>query len=302
MFERILVLLDGSPTGEACLPYLGKLSRWGPPHAVLTRVLDPRLLEGGPAEEEREIAFARAYLDQIVTVLRAMKIPSTTITRVGPVAETLLAMTGSSTASLVAISTHGRLTPAEVPYGTVAAQIFRSCPLPILAVPLGARDASVGKPVGVEPPFRNILVASGGDLRDGPDVSIPAELAAQSGAEVLLVRMAPPERTGRGEAEERSAAEEYLDRSGPFFERQRVSTDRVVEQGDPAKAILDLALRRRVDLIALGQEAAFGEARERAAFHSLLRWATVPLLLFRSESRASAHGPPERAAMKDEAP
>src|SRR5262249_43496855 len=109
MVERILVPPGGSPAGEGGLPLLGKLSRWGAPHAVLTRVLDPRLVEANAAEQEEGIAFARTYLDQIVRLLGMVKIPSTTIVRIGPAAETLLAMTASGSESLIAIATHGRL-------------------------------------------------------------------------------------------------------------------------------------------------------------------------------------------------
>ncbi len=295
MFERILVPLDGSPSGEACLPFLGKLSRWQAPHAVLVQVLDPRLLDARPAGDVDAGSLARTYLDQVGTMLRTENIPSTRITRVGPTAETLLAAAREEHVSLLAISTHGRLTPPALPYGTVAAELFRSCPVPILAAPSGGPEA-ISSADGR--PFRSILILVNGDLRHPADLTVPAEVAVQTGAEAVLLRLAPPAETGRGEAEERADAEEYVERLGVLFNRRRISTNLVVEQGDPVKAIQEFALRRHADLLVLGREMASGDADERSPFDSLLRKTGIPVLLLGPEKPESVTRREERVATK----
>jgi nucleotide-binding universal stress UspA family protein len=268
-FERILVPLDGSGAAETVLPTVAALCRKHASHAVLVRIVEPPAPgTGGPSVEEAA-HLSMLYLREVAATLEKQGIKAKVIARVGPVPESLLAVAAEERASLIAMSTHGRLTPSTVPFGAVGEKLLRSSSIPILAVPTG-KPPSPGDP---KHPIRTILVPIEGDGSSDGIVPIAVDFGVSFGADLaLLLQVVPPTTFGRADAERYRAAEEHLGRLAKRFEAQHISAASVIHQGNPVTAILDLARDRSVDLIAM-------RARGAAAVtEGVLQQSEVPVL------------------------
>jgi nucleotide-binding universal stress UspA family protein len=272
-FGRFLVPLDGSGAAETVLPTVVALCRKHASQAVLVRIVEPPPSgSGGPSVEEAA-QLSMLYLRQMAATLEHQGIQAKVVVRVGPVVESLLAIAAEEGASLIAMSTHGRLTPQSVPVGEVAEKLLRSSSIPILAVPTG-KAPSLGDP---KHPVRTILVPVEGDGRSDGIVPIAVEFGVSFGADLaLLLQVVPGTTFGRADAERYRAAEEHLGQLARRFETKHISTASVIQQGNPVTAILDLARDRNVDLIAMStRRAAPGAA---AATEDVLQRSEVPVL------------------------
>jgi len=133
------------------------------------------------------------------------------------------------------------------------------------------------------------------DGSDYADAIAPfaAEFAVSSDTSVILLEVMSTVASESRAMEIRGAAEEHLKRLARSFQERRIPTESVVGQGSPVNAILDLARRRHVDLIAMSTHG--GAQRCDAAVGSVtqqvLKMAGTPLLMIRS-----CHGPRKRSA------
>ncbi|MBI4674511.1 MAG: universal stress protein [Chloroflexi bacterium] len=142
MYKKILVPLDGSELAEQVLPHVSQLAGCTGAEIVLLRVPsepvydylvpDPDLT----AEVRRDIEMgAQVYLDEIASELRAMNLNTSTVVVWGaPVHDTIVQAARELKADLIAMSTHGRSGLARMVIGSVADEIVRHAPAPVLLV------------------------------------------------------------------------------------------------------------------------------------------------------------------------
>lgn len=131
-FRKILLPLDGSETSARILPLVGAFARLNGARVILfhTQVLYPTVgdyagfvLPPDPKSSRRILEGYRKRLPGVKTSIRAA---------LGLPAEAILEAAEREKVDLVALATHGRTGLSRWALGSVAEQVLRHCPLPVL--------------------------------------------------------------------------------------------------------------------------------------------------------------------------
>ncbi len=146
MFERIVIGLDGSPLSERALATGTELARRLGVPAHLVRVADLAVFDWGAtdaaaayAELSTEMddakAEARTYLDRISENLQQDGLTVTSEVRAGLAQQELVKIVTPN--DLLVVASHGRGGLQRVLLGSVAEEIARKSPAPVLIVRQG---------------------------------------------------------------------------------------------------------------------------------------------------------------------
>jgi nucleotide-binding universal stress UspA family protein len=142
--QRILAPLDGSALAEAALPPLVALAKRHAAQLVLLRVAYARGL-GKAALAEAQLAAVReaeSYLTGVAHRLAADGVRAACVVRVGSAAAEILDDIQGKQPDLVAMSTHGRTGLTHLVLGSVAEEVLRVSPVPVLLFPARALRAT----------------------------------------------------------------------------------------------------------------------------------------------------------------
>jgi nucleotide-binding universal stress UspA family protein len=155
--KRVLVPLDGSPTGEAVLRFLMEIAGPLDMTVILLHVLEPimpQAIEGTRHftvdDVEARRREAGTYLEPIAAALRAKGVDATCSIRRGHPPQEIVTASTESSADLIAMATHGRTGLGRLLFGSVAEEVLRHAPVPVLMIrqphavetPLPGREAS----------------------------------------------------------------------------------------------------------------------------------------------------------------
>ena len=160
--RRILVPLDpGALGGEAKLPVVEEYARAFDAEILLLVVLEPKELDPGvvlPTE-----GAARAYLDIVIARMAAADVRAAPLIRTGPPAATILDEAREHRVDLIIIGANVRPRLRSVVTGSVADEVIRNAPCPVLVV----RPA---RAAGAAYPLRSFYddAARAGPLRQRP--------------------------------------------------------------------------------------------------------------------------------------
>lgn len=144
MYSRIVVPLDGSELAERALTTAEEFARLLKAPLHLIRVIDITRLEGrglsGLAIEyvgpgllvEAEEATARAYLDAMVTRLESQGLTATSDVRYGFASHEIVAI--AAVGDVIVMATHGRSGVKRWFLGSVAEDVIRQAPVPVLLI------------------------------------------------------------------------------------------------------------------------------------------------------------------------
>jgi nucleotide-binding universal stress UspA family protein len=247
--------------------------------------------------QERKSDYLNGLRERLVSTA-APPITYTTTAEDGPIAHTLARAAVEGNADLIVMTTHGRGGLARLWLGSVADDLIRSSPVPILALRLDEASLDFDQPQM----FKQILIPlDGSTLAEGILEYILA-LGTLMQAEYILLQIVQPftlpvgarfpAPTGRDAAvtlRRQRAAQAYLTRLARKLRATgaRVRTRVRIAEG-PAPAILAYARRHDVDLIAMSTHGHGGLRRLvlGSVADKVLRGANVPILLYRSR----AHG------------
>lgn len=309
MYRSVLVPLDGSAFGEHALPLALSIARRGGATLHVTHVHVPPApinIEGvafpDPSVEREVREKGRAYLEGVVGRLQAAaKVPISTDLLDGIVPEAVHEHAVAVKADLVVLTTHGRGPLSRFWLGSVADQLIRRLPMPMVlvrpqgAAPDFARDVA----------FHRVLIPLDGSPFAEQILPPATALGTLMKAEHMLVRVVPPLLPGdyelgevpmvglpgsrltqlRGiqeKAQEEATA--YLEGVAARLCTQGISMQtRVVCHDSPASAILDAAGQVGADVLALATHGRGGLARLLlgSVADKILRGATTPVLLYR---------------------
>jgi nucleotide-binding universal stress UspA family protein len=301
----MLVPLDGSPLSEHALPVALGLARRCGAELRLVRVhvpptpaygdgisgfestFDPEARRGELVELEQTTARIRAQGD--------VKVNSTLLD--GAVVAELLS--AAKDADLVVMTTHGRGPLARFWLGSVADELVRQIPIPVLLLRPHEGRADLTN----EASWRHMLIPLDGSALAEQVLEASVALGTLTKAEYTLFRVIPPmvrglsvsaeELVGRVDEkmlsqlrsfhdEDRAAAHEYLDRVAKPLRAQSLKVNtRVVVHELPAVAILDEAKAGRADVVALATHGRRGIRRLMlgSVADKVLRASPVPILL-----------------------
>ena len=125
MFKSILVPLDGSALAARALPFATRLARASGARLIVVRAYLP-------ADEDR--ATAPAEFQSVVDELRIDGLDVENHFIEGEAAEVIFATAKATRANLIVMSTEGRGGLGRVLYGSVADDVLRRVPVPVLLV------------------------------------------------------------------------------------------------------------------------------------------------------------------------
>jgi nucleotide-binding universal stress UspA family protein len=306
MIGSILVPLDGSEFGEHALPMAAELAHRAGATIHLVHVHESDRLAGVALHDlldQHMRDTERVYLDEVAQRVRAaVPIAVETALIDGPVPATLREYTATHLVSLVVMSTHGRGALGRFWLGSVADELMRELPVPVLLIRPGE-----GKPDLVHrPQVKSILVPLDGSLFAEKVLEPALALGQLFDAEYTLVRVNSPiirpaylpdggsalglanntmEQIRILHREFQEEAQRYLDtEKAHLAERGLCVHTRMVFDEEPAAGVLRAAKDRHADLIAVETHARRGLSRLwlGSVAEKLVRAGNVPILVSRA--------------------
>jgi nucleotide-binding universal stress UspA family protein len=144
-FKRILVPLDGSPLAERALPLVTALALRLESQIILLRALEiptsplptyyPKCARDQMFDVcEKVRQDAENYLKDLEVELRQQGIDVRILLPDPPPAESIIDAAAAEDVDLIAISTHGRSGLARWTFGSVAEEVARHSPCPVLLI------------------------------------------------------------------------------------------------------------------------------------------------------------------------
>jgi nucleotide-binding universal stress UspA family protein len=273
VLEKILVPLDGSGAAEAVLPEVRGIFASKQPDLILVRAANPIVMDAYPGVLEVALAEARKYVLDKQEELARLGVTARGLARLGPPFRVVLDIAREERAGLIALATHGRTGFRRAVLGSVAEQILRESPIPVLVF----RSTGVPAPERSRRTLRSILVPLDGSDRALFILPAGVEFARLFGARLLLLRV-----VDRGES--RTSAEDQLGEVAEKLRHRGLDVLPLVDTGDAAKSIVETARFHNADLIAMATHGRSGVARlvTGSVTEAVLRHATVPVLAVRS--------------------
>ena len=141
MYRKILVPLDGSKVAEGVLPHARALAYSEGAELILLTVganpamdfafSDPGLAQSAVLEQEER---SKKYIDKIEDDLKSAGFKTSTLLRVGSVAEVILEVAEELQVDVIAMSTHGRTGPARWLLGSIADRVVHNSKVPVLLI------------------------------------------------------------------------------------------------------------------------------------------------------------------------
>jgi nucleotide-binding universal stress UspA family protein len=152
MYDRVVVLLDGSELAEQVLPHVAEIIQGRDSEVYLLSVaptIVPTVatavdiypiyttadfLTVEAAERERIERELNEYLEMVAKRLEPVASQVSKVVRFGQPAEEILGYADEVTANLIAMCTHGRSGISRWVYGSVADKVLRGAKCPVLLV------------------------------------------------------------------------------------------------------------------------------------------------------------------------
>jgi nucleotide-binding universal stress UspA family protein len=224
----------------------------------------------------------------------------------GPVESALLETIRSERISLVALSSHGRQTPADTPVAGIVDTIVRASDVPVFisrAFEIGPDGTLV--PSKCEPSnIRRLLVPLDGSSACDAVIPYAKELALMFGARVVILHVDPERRAGGEEfvgtrvtgapqgpvPGEDSSPEERIAFAAQTFSGAGMETMMLNLGGDPETTILEFARPSAVDMIAMKTHDRGGPAVRKigGVAERVLKEALLPTLFVRANGGTGA--------------
>jgi nucleotide-binding universal stress UspA family protein len=256
MYRSVVVPLDGSPFAERAVPLAARLCPAGG-RLVLARsvfevmvVTNPSAARIAVARKEAAIAEAEAYLAEMAEKTRSQGVQ--VVTRVeqrDPPGVILGAVAEEPDSSLVVMATHSRSASFRAVLGSVADEVVRRSPVPVLLLP-PAYDAAWTATL------LQVLVPLDGSAIAERALAPAVEISQTLGASVSLLHVIDPE--ARFEAQ---TADQYLNDRAASLQGKVNSITTSVVAGKPAERILKAVEEQPAHVIAMATHGRSGIAR-----------------------------------------
>jgi len=286
--KKILYLTDFSQPSEAALPFVLSTARNYGAFINALHILTPAALAyATPKLREAAIAndeeLAQAEMQKVDSQLAGL--PHETSVEWGTtVWSSVQKAIQQSRPELIVLGTHGRTGAQKMLLGSVAEEIFRRSPVPVLTIGPAVYRGTHG-----DGRFRAVLFATdfGPESEDAAHYAM--SLAEENQARLILLHVINGPKYGNGNSRIMSAAEvmHQLHEIVPAEAELWCRPEPVVEYGDPAKMVLHAAKNRGADLIVLGVHGGANwrgpvSHLERAIAHKVVARSPCPVLTARS--------------------
>jgi nucleotide-binding universal stress UspA family protein len=288
--QNILFLTDFSPAANAAIPYATEVAkRLGAKLFALhmrTPIINPMTDPATWATLEKAAAAETKSQREILRKSFSGIVPNVLVEE-GDFYSTLLDVIVKDKIDLIVLGTSGRSGVAKFFLGSVAEEIFRQAPCPVLTV----GPFTLGGPVWGGA-ITEIIYATDFSPESKAAAAHAISLAQEFQARLTLMHVIANEAPGDlllpGELVE--ATEQHLRNLVPPEAELWCEPRVVVAQGEPAKNILEVARNRNADLIVLGihKPSGFPGASTHlpiATAHKLVSHAPCPVLTVRGQAK-----------------
>lgn len=238
---RILLALDGTAASEAALGEVERISAGGASvHFLHVVPMLPTSVDATSASVMAGHDRALAYLGELRE--RLPEVRGLDLIRTGEPAEAILQAAREFNIDVVALGTHVRTDVPKEFLGSVAEQVLRQAPQPVLLKRPGATPTRSS--------LRRILVPL--DESEESLSTLPAikDLALRTGAEVVFLHVSERHEAARGPDASGDPREKLL-KLAADFEKTDVSFWQTIAEGDAVEGILAHAESLDADLIAM---------------------------------------------------
>jgi nucleotide-binding universal stress UspA family protein len=285
-FRNILFPTDFSPAAAKAIPYVKKIARHYEADVVTLHVRNPIVNPmTDPAIWQKDLeAAVREDAQHRQELLAAFPgIQTDVLFEEGGIQYRLDSVIQKNNIDLVVIGTRGRTGLGKLLLGSVAEEIFRTVPCPVLTV--GPHSEST-RAAGGE--FREILYATDLSPESQGAAAYAVSLAQEFQARLILMHIIPDAKAGElvTAADVMTSSKELLRKLVPSEAEAWCKPEYYVERGDPAEKILEFANLRETDLIVLGvrsEKGVTGAATHLpiATVHKVVSHANCPVLTVR---------------------
>ncbi len=282
--RRIVVAIDFSPASDGILAHAAFIARRYKSKLYIIHVIPADIYKSVPAEVmpeavRQQSAETQAKMDNLLRLECLEGVAHESFIRDGLVAPVLLRLADDYKADLLVIGTRGQHGLDRLLQGSVAEEVFRTAPCPVLIVPpSAAEDTNVV--------VRNILYPtsfSENSLRAAPYVF---SLARRHRARVILLHVLPETAINSKDdiARARAPVEKRLRALIPEKGAPGREPLACVEFGTVAERVVRASLEYQVDLIVLGIASAGAVVAhlDEGVTYKIVREASCPVLTIRS--------------------
>lgn len=278
--KNILFLTDFSDISDAALAFATTLARRYGARVHALHVLTPVIPEGCPEAVGADAALAESEMARLTGRLENVA-HDTQVIRGLDLWPAVQRTIENDHIDLIVLGTHGRTHASKLLLGSFAEEIFRRSSVPVLTIGPGVRRNSADSGA-----FHSILFATNFSRPSEAAAPYAISLAEENDARLILLYVAAS--AGTTEQEESLIGDivQRLKQMVPPGARMLCRPAAVVQYGEAADRILEVAAERDADLIVLGVKDAknhLGAAThlERAVAHQVVAHARCPVLTVR---------------------
>ncbi|MBI3964621.1 MAG: universal stress protein [Chloroflexi bacterium] len=290
MLSTIVVPLDGSGLAERALPYATRLTRQSQGRLLLVRAAWSRRVPGKD-ETQAEIAAteaAEADLEAAAAKLRADGLEVETHVYYDRPAPAIVDLAMRQGAHLIVMSTHGRGGLGRWIYGSVADEVLRHAPAPVLLIP-----ASCTQTWPTDRPLRLAVPLDGSELAEEA-LGAVTKLKEALPVEITLIQVVGTSYYAATEFPvvtidpegDVAAAQQYLDQIVARLGANGITATANAELGRAPEIIARVARERDCDAIVMATHGHGGLARLvlGSTATGVIHLTNLPLLLVLPES------------------
>ncbi|HET9405869.1 MAG TPA: universal stress protein [Candidatus Sulfotelmatobacter sp.] len=299
--KNVLFATDFSPTSEAAFPYASAICRRFGSTLHLVHVMSDTsllLMTGGVDYVSMGTIYEDAHneakekIDQVAVRLEG--IPYRTYVRHGQVWKTLAEIIAANDIDLIVVGTHGRTGLGKLLLGSVAEDILRHAPCPVMTIgpnisgraKLPAFHGHTRDLAPIELEVRQVVYATNFEEGSENIARRAVRLANEFGARLTLMHVIEDYHnlgSCPGPIEDGVQKLKSLIRQAAALSS---TAETIMEFGDPAKAILKIAAERETDLIVLGAKTSVEEVIGATHLpwttaHQVIAHAACPVLTMR---------------------
>ena len=252
--RNILCATDFSSSSHAALIHATSLARRYDSQIYVAHVIRPDAYQLVPPEAvgaalEQTRLYAEQQMANVLISGKLRGIPHQVLLEQGALWTTLSNMIDEHSIDLVVVGTHGRTGVRKLLLGSVAEEIFRLAPCPVLTV-----GPKVSEEALADPEPRHILYATDFTPTAEPAAAYAFSLAQEHQAHLTLLHVV--QESAGGSAKNTALLREFFTRRlhglVPPETELWCEPEAVVEFGAPADSILKVAAERNAGLIVLG--------------------------------------------------
>jgi len=283
--RNVLYLTDFSPSSEAALPFAIAVARKYAASVEVLHVLTPVIPESCSDAIKADEALAEAEIERVRPRIVGVRCKTTLARNMG-LWEAIERAIMEHHIDLIVAGTHGRTGVPKLLLVSVAEEVFRRSPVPVLTVGPHGRENTANCTR-----FNQVLFATDFSTESEAAAAYAVSLAQENSAHLIVLnvmRKSGPRNPAEVKAFEASVAwtTERLYQSVPSDAALCNPAEIVVEYGEPADRIVEVARERGSDVIVLGVRNATGHLGaathlERATAHKVVIHSPCPVLTVR---------------------